>query len=175
MLLRRLAPLGDRPHHQRLTAAHVARRKHPRYDGFMYCPSVSTFPRRRASTFNCSSKSLLLRTRESHRNQHEVGVDREIRPGDRCKRRRRTDPHQMQPLHVPLLITFELRRRNAPLPHATLFMRCLRPQLHRPERPRRGSRTLLRRLRHDLQADGSPLRPDGSTCQDSRHRCRRHR
>src|SRR5579871_631793 len=57
----------------------------------------------------------------------------------------------MQLLHISVSIAGEAGRRDAPVANATLFVRGLSAQLHRPQRPRRLRCTLVRRLRHDFK------------------------
>src|SRR5690349_10883745 len=53
-------------------------------------------------------------------------------------------------LHISVLVAGELHAVDAPVALATLFVRALGSQLHRPQWPRRQWRALSRRLRHDL-------------------------
>ena len=130
-----LPPLGDRPDHQRLSAPHVARREHARNARHVVA-SAATLPRP-SSQRRLLDHAVLHRPREAHRQQHQIGVQREFRSGDRLELRRRTHSQRMQLLHIAVLVAGELNCIDAPIARATLFVRALDRALHRPHWPRR--------------------------------------
>ena len=96
------------------------------------------------------------RPRETHRQQHQVHIQRELRAGLRLERGRRTHSDGVQLLHVAVFVAGELHGAHAPIARAAFLVRALHAQLHRPQRPRRGGRARLGRLGEQLKLSNGP-------------------
>ena len=91
------------------------------------------------------------RTGETHCQQHEVGVYRELRTRKWLEFRRWTNSNAMQLLYVSMLVAFEPRCGDGPLTLSTLFVRAFLTKLQRPQGPRRRRAAVGWRHRHDLK------------------------
>src|ERR1022692_4310643 len=154
---RRLAPLGDGPHHQRLPAAHVAGREDARHTRHVIPIGrhIAAPIQRHAYLLD---HAVLHRAGEAHGEQHQIGLQGEFRPRQRFKLRRHA--HGVQLLHVALFVAVELHRVAAPTAHAAFFVRAFDAQLHRPQRPRRQRRARVRRLGQEFELrDGARALP----------------
>src|SRR6266540_3579010 len=68
--IRRLPPFGDCPHHQRLSAPHVARREHARHA--RHVVGIRRYIAARVQIYaKLLDHTVLHRAREAHRQQHQ--------------------------------------------------------------------------------------------------------
>src|SRR6266702_3080712 len=145
-----LAAFGDRPHHQRLAAAHVARSE----DAFDRS-HVFLVRRHVASVVQLQSELLdhprVHWPEEAESQQDEVSFNGELGAWNRSERRRRTNANCVQLLDAALLVAGEADAADAPIADAALFVAALGAQLHRPHRPWRRSCAGVGWLGHDLE------------------------
>jgi hypothetical protein len=99
---------------------------------------VATLPRGIELHAELLDHAVAHRAQEAHGQQHQVGIHGELRAGNRLELRRRTHAHGVQLLHVAVFVAGEASRGDAPVADAAFFVRALRAQLQRPQRPRRG-------------------------------------
>ena len=155
----------DRPHHERLATAQVARGKHAFRARHVVGSGLHVAPRVEFEA-EVGDRPLLLRAHEAHRKQRELAG-----PFLLCARqllelllaRGRIliplDPHGLQAAELPLVVAHELLREDAEFAAAALLVRRTRPQHLCPEGPRAAGRPLrpprilaeIRRLREQLE------------------------
>src|SRR6202022_2155468 len=73
------------------------------------------------------------RSNKAHRNEYEIRFHRKFSAGNRLELWRGADTHSVQLLNVA--IAGEFCSRQAPIAHATFFVRAFDAQLHWPEWP----------------------------------------
>src|ERR1700682_3482159 len=91
------------------------------------------------------------RTNEAHRNQDQIHIHREFAARDWLELSRRPNANRVQLRNPAVGGAGKLRCSNTPVAYATFLVSTFDTQLHRPERPGRQWRALLRRLRHNLE------------------------
>src|SRR5260370_22080141 len=79
------ATLADRPDHQRLAAAHVARRKHVRARGLIVGGVGADVAARVEIDAERLQQTLVYRMHETHREQYELRVEVELGAGHRLE------------------------------------------------------------------------------------------
>ncbi|ABA48089.1 hypothetical protein BURPS1710b_3715 [Burkholderia pseudomallei 1710b] len=150
---RALAAFADRPDDERLAAAHVARGEH--LVDRRVVRAIALGARARVAARVLRDAERLEhgrgRLRETHREQHEVGLDLEL--GIRHFLHLAVDPRdarrdQLLDLAVPAFETF---RRHRPVALAAFLVRRRRAQLDRPVRPHERLVLRLGRLRQQLE------------------------
>jgi hypothetical protein len=146
---RGVAPLADRPHHERRPAARVARGEHPVHAGHVLRVGGHVAERVEAHR-GLGQEAARHGPGEAERDQHEVHLERERAVGhlDELRAAPRLDravgPHadRVERAHAPALAR-QRRRGHAPLAPPALLVRVRRLEPHRPQRPR-GERVPLR-------------------------------
>ena len=170
------AALGDRPDDQRLAAAHVAGDEHAGHRRLRSRRPRATLPRSVNSTPRSVSRPSLLRADETHRQQHQVGLEFEVacpRPSRTCRPTSRPRaPCSAGDVAVPADELLGVDREHA---LAALFVRRGHPEHQRVGRPRGGVGARLRRARHDLELVHAGRALPVRRCPGSRRRCRRRR
>src|SRR4051794_25340344 len=83
----RFAPFGDRPDDQRLAAAHVARREDSR-DARHVIRIRMDVPAEIELHAELLDESMLYGSREAHRKQHQIAIEREFGSRDGLELRR---------------------------------------------------------------------------------------
>src|SRR5665213_3284040 len=152
---RALATFADRPHDERLAAAHVAGGEHAIDAGAVV---VGAGPRIAARVARDAERIEYAGARacEAHRQQHELGLDRELRARYfghshlSVRIPRPVDARADEPLDAAVA-TLEALRRDRPVTLASLFLRRRRAQLDRPVGPRQRLVFVLGRLRQQFE------------------------
>ena len=161
----RLAALVDRPHHERLAAAQVARRKHALRARHVVSAGlhVASWIEFQAEV---GDRPLLLRAHEAHRQERELTGPLLLRASEllelllpRGRILIPLDPHRLEAAELALVVAEKLLREDAELAAAAFFVRRTRPQHLRPEGPRARRRPLrpprilaeIRRLREQFE------------------------
>ncbi len=68
-------------------------------------------------------QSCADRTGEADRNQYQIGIQIELASLNPIERRFWTDAHAMELLYIPVLVTAEMRSKNAPFTNSALLVR----------------------------------------------------
>src|ERR1035437_4661055 len=129
---RRLAPLGDGPHHQRLPAPHVAAGEHAAHARHVVGVDCDIAARLKLDA-ELLDHAVLHRAGEAHGEQHQIGFQGEF--GTRQRLHCRRHAHRMHLPDVAVFFAGDLHRVDAPIARAAFFVRAFDAQLHRPERP----------------------------------------
>src|SRR5665213_752122 len=152
---RALAPFADRPHDERLAAAHVAGGEHAIDAGAVV---VGAGPRIAARVARDAERIEYAGARacEAHRQQHELGLDRELRARYfghshlSVRIPRPVDARADEPLDAAVA-ALEALRGHRPVALTSFFLRRRRAQLDRPVGPRQRLVFVLGRLRQQLE------------------------
>src|SRR5258708_428593 len=91
------------------------------------------------------------RTHEAHGNQDQIHFHGEFAAWYRLELRRTPNANRVQLRHPSVGGAGKFRSSNTPVAYATFLVSAFDTQLHRPQRPGRLWRALIRRLRHNLE------------------------
>src|SRR5262249_52023039 len=144
----RLAAFADRPHDQRLSAPHIARRKDLRYRGLIRDGVGGHVAALIEGNVEGFQHSFMHRMHEAHGEENEIGLDLEFRAGHRLELR--INVRAMKFFHLAFLAG-EFLRQHGELPRDAFLVARRNAQFEWPIRPGEHFILLLGRLRHDLE------------------------
>ena len=174
------AALGDRPHDEALTAAHVAAHEHVRRGSCGTSSSRATLPRSLISTPSCSSRPGRCGPTKPIASSTSSHVELEVGALDPLERHPPVDDLLLdlvrtQPAQVAVVVAEEALGVDRVDALAALFVRGRDPVDHRVGRPRHRLDARRRAAGAGSRTGAPRSRPGGSPCRDSRRRCRRRR
>ena len=117
-----------------------------------------TLPRWSSSSAEVLDHAVVHRAREAHGEEHEIGLELELRAGDRLELV--VDADAVKSLHAAVRAG-ELLGQHREVALGALLLAGRGAQLQRPVRPGQRLVLLVRRLRHDLEL-GDRARPGGT-------------